>query len=272
MVEETRVFVRTSTQPPRSAKYGEHFFSRVQKPTPVYESDVAPLAPEPKKVGRVSIGLADAEQVRIARGSTEVRRFAATERPVVRFRGKLTIGQVEDEVSETEVVTEASAESAEPVSFREKVLRVREEVLEAEPSSSNRQAHPTGPTELDVTHQKGRGPLHEYSEKERARLEPLSNPDGVIGMQRSRITDRNPRASTLKVQATIDERYTPVSPWIIAVSGVFGLAAALLVSGLYTSVEVSGGGVAEAYGVTFASLLQMVRDQFAALIVHSFGR
>lgn len=287
MSEVTRVFVRSSEQPPRSAKYGEHFFRRVEKPAPAYEPDVAPLVPETKKIGRLAVGLADAERVAVARGTEGVRRYEATERPTLRFRGKLTVSPAEETAAEVEEeAVPPQSEAPEAVRGIRALLASREaaknEVLPATASAGTEAEAEVGtpaereasaePTVLTVAHHKGRGPLHTYTKAERANREPLVNPDGIIGMQRARITDRNPRDATLKVAAPVVDTRTSVSPIAIVVAGVFGLMAAFLVSGLYTSVEVSDSGVAEAYGLTFKTLIESVRGQFTALIVHSFGR
>ncbi len=271
MGQETRSFVRVGGGT-ASAKYAEHFYRRIPITKASYETDAGDLLPKPKKIGRVAVGLAEAEKVRIASSDGGTARYEATPLPVIQFRGKLSIGEVPDvpveAVAENAVVPEASvAEAAKPAATKEADAEVA--ALTDDAVAPGKDAH--GVYHIPVVHKKGRKTLNAYTKHEKETLVPLSNPDGIIGMQRERITDRNPRGTTIKVDARMVDSRSLVSPWVIVVSGLTASIIAVGLVSVTNSVAVTADASGETYSLTpLVELVNLIKMQLTALLVHSF--
>lgn len=267
MAGETRSFVRVGGGS-ASAKYAEHFYRRIPITKASYETDGGDLLPKPKKIGRVEVGMAEAEKVRIASHDRGTARYEATPLPIIQFRGKLAVGEVPD--GEVEVVPETVSVPAEALVEE---VALPEETLPVIANTDAEIAEPTEPGvhRIPVVHKKGRKTLNAYTKREKETLVPLSNPDGIIGMQRERIADRNPRGTTIKVDARLVDNRSIISPWVIVVSGMTALVIAVGLMSLTNSVAVTAEATGQTYGLTpLAELVQLIKMQLTALLVHSF--
>jgi hypothetical protein len=263
------------------AKYSQHFFRRVPIVTQSYEPDAHDLVPAPKKIGSLDVAMADAASVHVHAKKEPAVTYEPTVRPTIQFRGRLAIADVEDEVAADEVADGVG----EAGGVDDRVPKVA--VIDTDPNETNEvsknvavapkdsEPKPEAPPrshghEVPIIHKKGRGPLHAYTETQLKHLEPLTNPDGIIGEQRARIVNRNPRNPTLVVSAPItDSRIA--SPFVIAVVGVCGLAVAFFIVGVHSTVVADADSLAEVYTFTFAHIVELVRTHITALLVHSFG-
>lgn len=263
MSGEARVFSREQTAAHNRAKYSQHFFRRVPIVTQTYEADMNDLLPQPKKVGRVDVGLADAEQIKIKTEGPKHVTYEAEPRPEILFKGTLAIADITDEPEAAEGTIEEEVVAASATESPSAQLVVNGEEMSTE---DNNIFH------LPVTHKHGRGHLHTYSKKEQAQLEPLSNPDGIIGMQRTRIVDRNPRGTTLKVDAPMLDTRATASPFVVAVAGLSAIVITIGLVGMYGKVSSDGGVFLEQYGFTIQELVAAMKSHITALIVHSFGQ
>lgn len=267
MSGEARVFSREQTAAHDQAKYSQHFFRRVPIVTQTYETDTNDLLPQPKKVGRVDVGLADAEQIKIKTEGPKHVTYEAEPRAEIIFKGTLAIADITDE-------PELADETAEEAVEEEGVTATAAESLLAQLTVNGEDASTEDDStfHLPVAHKHGRGHLHTYSKKEQAQLEPLSNPDGIIGMQRNRIVDRNPRGTTLKVDAPMLDTRATASPFVVAVAGLSAIVITIGLVGMYGKVSSDGGVFLEQYGFTIQELVAAMKGHITALIVHSFGQ
>ncbi len=271
-------FSREELHARNTTKYAQNFFRRVPMAKLTYEADAAPLVPAPKKIGKVEVGLADAENVRIKSVRESVAHYSPTERPTIQFRGRLSIAAVEDEVVEESVTDEAS-----PTEVTATVLDIpttAEADVEADavdPTVVSETQIPEAKkivkragNQIPIVHKKGRGPLHSYTKAQLAHMEPLENPDGIIGEQRDRIVDRNPRDRTLVVSAPMADTRV-ISPFFIVVTGIVALVISIGVVGMHSTVTADAHSLAEVYTFTLGGIIDVVREHIAALLVHSFG-
>jgi hypothetical protein len=280
MSGDSSSFGREGVQARNAAKYAEHFFRRVPVVTPIYETDSGDLLPTPKKIGSLGVTMADASAVHIHAKPERIIKYEPTERPAIQFRGRLTIADLSDEevpveaaVDEeaaTDRVQETEADAAEPVAVKTEVV-AEADVESAAKAAAEVATSAHGHHEIPIAHLGGRGPLHKYTKAQLANLEPLSNPDGIIGEQRARIVDRNPRDRTLVVSAPLADSRT-LSPFVVVVMGVIALVISVGLVGMHTTVTADANSLAEVYVFTFGSFVELVREQIAALLVHSFGR
>jgi hypothetical protein len=241
----------------------------------MYETDGSELVPTPKKIGSLGVTMADAAIVRIEAKPEQTTKYEPTIRPSIQFRGRLEIADLTDEevlvedvpanegVVVAEFETSALAESAATPGEVEDGSVVETSA----PLKSATSAH--GHHEIPITHLGGRGPLHKYTKAQLTQLEPLSNPDGIIGEQRARIVDRNPRDGTLVVSAPLSDSRI-ISPYVVVVMGVFALVIAVGLVGMHTTVTADADSLAEVYTFTLGNFVELVRQHITALIVHSF--
>ncbi len=270
MSGETRVFSREQSKMHDQAKYNQHFFRRVPIITQTYEVDTSDLLPQPKKIGRMNVGLADAEQVRVKTEGPKQVSYAAEPRPEVIFTGKLTIADITDDpAQEPESQTKKSVAEG---GGSETVGEVPAAARLAVHQNAAEWADDGGVFHVPVTHRRGRGHLHVYSTSQQAQLTPLSNPDGILGMQRDRIVDRNPRAATLKVDAPVLDTRVAASPFVVGIVGLTALIATVGLVGMYGKVSFDGSVFLEQYGFALQELIAVIKSHIAALIVHSFGQ
>ncbi len=264
MGQGTRGFDR-GTVSGASAKYTEHFFRRVPITKPSYETDGGDLLPQPKKIGRVEVAMAEAETLKVQSHDRATATYEATELPIIQFKGKLAIAEVPDE----EVVETNEVENVQvPSAAAEEVAVPEDEAIE---EVQHQVVTEKGLYHIPVVHQKGRKTLNAYTKRQREMLTPLSNPDGIIGMQRERITDRNPRQATIKVEARLVDMRPIISPWVVVVSGMAALVISVGLMSLTSSVAVTAETTGQAYTLTpFAALLDLIKTQLTALLVHSF--
>ncbi len=271
MSGEARVFSREQTKAHNQAKYSQHFFRRVPVVTQTYEVDTGDLLPQPKKIGRVNVALADAEQVKVKTEGSKTTSYEAEPRPEIIFKGKLAIADITDE-SDSESKgkpAEQMPEGGEVATAAVETSPSAQLVVQSEDESTTES---DGTFHLPVVHKHGRGHLHTYSKNEQTELLPLSNPDGIIGMQRERIVDRNPRATTLKVDAPLLDTRATASPFLVAVAGLAALVITVGLVGMYGKVSFDGTVFLENYGFAVQELIAIIKDHVTALIVHSFGQ
>ena len=272
MSGDSSSFRREAVQARNTVKYAEHFFRRIPVVAPMYETDSSDLLPIPKKNGYLGVMMAESSAVRVQAKPEQTNTFEPTVRPAIQFRGRLAIAELEDEdvsladQEATEVddlETELDLEENGEAEATETETEIKTDFT---PATS---AH--GYHEIPVVHPGGRGPLNRYTKTQLNHLEPLSNPDGIIGEQRAHIVDRNPRDHTLVVRAPLsDSRIS--TPFIVAVTGVMALVMAVGLVGIHTTVTVDANSLTQVYTFTLGDFVQLVRKQITALIVHSFLR
>ncbi len=296
---DTGNFTRVPIRPAVATKHAEHFYRRVPATKPTYEADAGDLMPKPvKKVGSLSVELADAEKVRVKTEGATVRHYEAGERPTLRFKGKLAI----EDIAETDIIPEAYQEeyrftagdstfpgaeaAAEEVEeetaevVRVAVMPTEEpvsDVSEEEVQVDDEEDEAGEPVKLsrggiEVEHLKGRGRMHKVSAAKAKSLPILHNPDGVIGMQRARVSDRNPTSGTLKVSAPVVTNKGIPSPVIISVVALASLVLAVVIIGFEGQVSTEAGSVVEAYSFTLKEIVELFKTRVTALLVHSFGQ
>jgi hypothetical protein len=266
MGQETRSFDR-GVVGGTSAKYAEHFYRRVPITKPSYETDGGDLLPKPKKIGRVAVAMAEAETLTVTSHDRETATYAATELPTIQFKGKLAIAEVPDEdVVEAEAIEPSPSLSTPNAAEDTQGARTNETAAPVEQAVVEKGVH-----HIPVVHRKGRKTLHAYTNRQQATLTPLYNPDGIIGMQRARITDRNPRQTTIKVDARLVDARPIISPWVVVVSGMAALLIAVGLMSVTSSVAVTADSTGQTYGLTpLVTLLNLIKTELTALLVHSF--
>lgn len=286
-------FSRVAIRPAVASKHAEHFYRRVPITKPTYEADAGDLRPQPiKKAGSLSVELAEAEKVRVKTEGAAVRHYEAGERPSIRFKGKLAI----EDIAETDIIPEAyeaehrfaagdstfpgsvASDDVEPEA--EEVVVVSESAAETEEvddEADDEESAAGEPVTLSrggiaVEHLKGRSPMRKIAKAKAQSLPILHNPDGVIGMQRARVSDRNPTSGTLMVSAhTTTKRGIP-APVIISVVAIASVVLAVVIVGFEGQVSTEAGSAIEAYSFTFKEIVELVKTRITALLVHSLGQ
>jgi hypothetical protein len=251
-----------------------------------YERDDGDLLPQPNKAmptGRVPVKLADAATLKVKKRTKEPTKFHASEKPKISYSGDLSVTDVPDEEA-VEVEGLATVAAAEQVSVQSAVVDE-----EAVPESSDTRTEAASEThevpivkvvgkrnrsiaidvlsEAEATlHQAtpGSQPLPAVRQltvsaednETTIPLDPtatrLTNSYGVVGMQRSRISDRNPHGGTLRIDArtSLPSVHSPVAGWSavpIVCAVVVGLVVAGVMVGYQLEIEVATGEVMEGY-------------------------
>jgi len=221
----------------------EKFYSRspihVKTTYHTDESELIPIGADVKnKTGRLSVSLGGAQTVKIKSKSKEFD-FTPTARQEISFSGSLKILDVEDydnsDAKNTEKLTDTSAEVLPSHTDNEKnkvsdiSSKIRVKHLRKEPKHTNKN--------LPIEH----------------------NIDGILGMRRSRISDRNPMGGTLKVNVpSANMGVSSSGVYLVVISTIVSVLVSFFIVGLQTSLYTEGSTMITSYSITFEKLLAAV--------------
>jgi len=219
----------------------ESFYSRtVTHSTPSYHEDSNELIPASSKIktGSIQVSLGDAQVVKIKSRSQEYD-FSPTQRPEVRFKGRLSVQDIYDVEEIHEELPEVSKE----------IQDTKKEHSPIESAVVSQKETTTSGNKIHVRHLR-------KSTKAKKRALPIEhNPDGVLGMQRQRIVGRNPLGGTLKIE--VPSRTTPnqsFGGYFIVISTVLSVMISLFIIGLQADVGVQDSLLSTSYTFTFDEL------------------
>ncbi|MFT5849671.1 MAG: hypothetical protein ACI9H6_000485 [Patiriisocius sp.] len=246
-----KVSINTEHESKPSNSYSDkNFYTRSTKAKEAnYFDDDHALIPKSSmiknKTGRLSVTLGDALNVKIKSKSKEYD-FTPSERPAILFTGKLSISEAEED--EVEVVEEV--EVPEVIQNVPNKLSVSPEITEDEPVAEEVEEHVT---KVKIKH------VRPSTKKPVKKLPLEHNADGIVGMRRERIVDRNPIGGTLKV-AIPDSRevVTGSMGYVIAISTFCSLALLISMLGLQSTVAVEDGILSTSYVFLVDTLLAAV--------------
>tara|TARA_B100000745_G_scaffold291306_1_gene230962 strand:- start:581 stop:1630 length:1050 start_codon:yes stop_codon:yes gene_type:complete len=243
----------------------QSFYTRATAPATAtkYHTDEAELIPGAdkniSKTGRIGVRLADAQNLKItSKGKTFD--FDPTQRQQLRFRGKLSVLDVEDEL---EVADEDELEEKklldQKTAFQNRVAQktFTGEVSEIKNDKAERKtAEKT--SKINVKHRRP-------TTKRKKRDLPFEhNSQGVLSMQRERIVGRNPVGGTLRVDthATVD----PVSPgrrtFLVVTTTLMAIILGVLVTSVEQTTTIVNGEVVVRYTLDFENIVAAAYDAF----------
>ncbi len=261
--ETFAVSVRTDTEQAPSHSFSEkNFYTRSPKPKEAnYFDDDHDLIPQSSQVkhktGKLTVSLGDAQKVKIKSKSKEYD-FNPTERPEIKFTGKLSIIDAEEDevvIEDVDLPLDAnniSKNIAVSPDLEEKIVQKisvhkKQEEKEVDPDT----------TKIKVKH------IRNTTKKPVKKLPLEHNTDGVLGMRRDRIIARNPVGGTLKVDTKLDQE--PVSgshAYIIAISALCSVILLISMFGLQSTVVVENGVLSTSYMFVVDTLLAAVGAAF----------
>lgn len=258
--ESHKVAVHTEEKETNTRGYAaESFYARaVAKPVAQYHSDDSDLIPGKNtsaKTGKVGVRLADAQNVRIS-SKTAKYDFETSERPTLRFKGKLSVTDIEnyDEEEVQEEVLAAPQPDTNPVKVSVQKDDITDNKTKTKEISSNlekqEKAH-----KINVVHRKP------TTKKKKKNLPLEHNAEGILGMQRSRIVARNPIGGTLKVNANPNaEASAGVSSVLLAVMLLLSIIGSVFALSLEQTLVVEAGQSQLGYAFNFENLLAATYD------------
>lgn len=214
------------------------------------ETELIPGKEDASRVGRIGVRLAGAQSVKIAsKGNTFD--FDPTERQQLRFKGKLSVVEVEDkqeipqeDTAKVPVKLDLESLSASAVAVEEKT-----EVKEARDEKTSK---------INVKHRRP-------TTKRKKRSLPLEhNTDGVLSMQRGRIVNRNPVGGTLLVNAQQDvQPYSGGTRTFLMVTTVLiAIFLGVLVTTVEQTATIINDEVVIRYTIDFEAILAAAYDAF----------
>lgn len=248
---------------------GERFYRRAEVPEVAkYHTDDAELFPQTNtvnKTGKLRVELAEAKDVKISSKSSAYD-FNPGERPKLRFKGRLSITDIEE--SERLAEEEAAAEAAEKAALAAKSVSDAE-ALETEDVSESKSATEVRVAELEEKQPPLEGARIKVkhrrpSSKRRKRDLPMEhNTQGVLGMQRGTIVARNPKGGTLKVNTPSHSHPgVHLSSMTVVLTIFTGMVFGVLLSSLEKTVVVESGVVTVHYSLDIQNVLAAAYDPF----------
>lgn len=226
----------------------QQFYTRAKeskKPSDYFadDSDLIPLSNTVKqKTGKLSVSLGDSQAVQIKSRSSEFD-FTPSELPEVKFSGLLSISEVydEEEVEPDEKSAEVKVEEKPTV----EQARVAQEVTKTKTDGIT--------NKIRVKH------LRKDKKRVTKKLPIEHNIDGVLGMRRSRITDRNPVGGTLKVAVPTENSSVSIHRTLVIASAVVSSAlVSAIIMGFQADVQAEGVVLVTSYTFEFGRLLAAV--------------
>lgn len=249
------------TEEPTQTQEGyanQSFYKRatVSQTSAAYHTDETELIPgkeDNAQGGRIGVRLADARSVKIAsRGNTFD--FNPTERQQLRFKGRLSVMEVED--AEEEVEEETVQEQGAQVAVRSKPEPVRTVAVETKTKINTPKAEKT--SKINVKHRRPQT-------KRKKRSLPLEhNAKGVLSMQRGRIVNRNPVGGTLRVSAQQEvQPYSGGTRTFLTITTVLiAIFLGVLITTLEQTATIVNGEVVIRYTLDFEDILATAYDAF----------
>lgn len=235
---------------------GQHFYSRTpvvkQSSYFVDETELIPEGVAATKTGRISVSLGDAQNVKIKSKSKEYD-FNPTPRQEIRFSGSLMVSEAEGEQLEAEEDVEIQPEelSADEVSAHVTVESTAHS--KASPVKLHKEDSSDIANKIKVKH------LRPSTKKVTKKLPLEQNTSGVLGMQRGRISSRNPMGGTLKIDVPAANDATSSSGvYFILVSTIVAVVISTFAVGLEASVYSEGPKLITSYAFDFNTLLAAV--------------
>lgn len=237
-----------------TAHYAEQqFYTRAPKKVQsTYFTDENDLIPTPStvKTGRLRVSLADALDVKIQSKSHEYD-FNPTQRPEIQFSGRLAVTDVydEDEVESEEEGIEQSKAVQKPTNPPQVAVVQKQQQAETKTEGDGITS------KIKVKHLR----TAKKAPAKKSTLPLEHNIHGVLGMQRARISDRNPLGGTLKVNVPSTKQLPPYSaaPLLVLVS-ICSVALSFVAVTLQSNMYVQGGTVVSNFTVEVQSLLAAV--------------
>jgi hypothetical protein len=215
-----------------------------------YFTDEAPLSPEGAskiKNGRLPVSFDDAHKVEITSNSDKYD-FNLADNPELRFSGSLSISEVEDQPSTTKESGNIPMEKQEADNEGSVV-----------PINRNVTAHSKKTKVSEITSNIGVKHLRSDAKKRKRKLPVEHNTTGVLGMQRRRISDRNPLGGTLKVAVPSDNSFlSSFGIYSIFMSILVSSTIAIFLLGLEATVSIEGSTLVTSYAFEFNTLLNAV--------------
>ncbi len=242
----------TETDAPQVGYANQSFYTRVKKVSvPTYEEDTSGLLPETaavQKSGRVGVHLAGAHNIRVS-SKNKAFDFNPTKRPKLTFKGNLTVREAEDESARAE--DDVSEAVQDPV----KVSVVSSEPAEAPKAKKSKIPEKT--SKIKVVHRRA-------STKKKKKNAPREhNTQGILGMKRQKIVDRNPVGGTLRINTPRENRERKkIGFFTLTVASVCAIVLAVLVTTIEQHVYVINDETVVRYSLEFESIVAAAYEAF----------
>lgn len=256
--DSSMVAVHVVDEKPSSSHVGyanQSFYRRAESvATPMYHQDDADLLPETVSVpkgGKVDVRLAGAQSIHVS-SKNKTFDFNPSKRPELKFRGRLSVTEVEDEISEEEVNLQKTDEK--PI-----LVAVSSEKEMKESVRDSREIK----NKLDDKASKIKVKHRRPTTKKRKRNVPLEhNSDGVVGMQRGRIMQRNPVGGTLRMNTPLKQQKRGAYGFVLVVTSLCAIILAILATTAEQNLYVVNGEIVVRYSLDMSSVLAAAYDAF----------